>query len=217
MHIHKLGVKLHDDSLMKIFMVSLEGAARSWYERLPSEILCSLTNFHIVFHEHFKGQYPSLLLVQDYCMHVKGVIENLENMYGDDEFMDEDILEILYENPFQKKEIQNSCLDIQENYQQLIISSLTERDTSQNYDSTNYISFLQIDDNLQQTCQSLCDQEGSWDCQSDPSSYYSSSEILLQEEASHFQPENTILQQQFLRITNTYVADYIKNYDSGNF
>ena len=30
-HIHKLGVELHEDSLMKMFMVSLEGNARSWY------------------------------------------------------------------------------------------------------------------------------------------------------------------------------------------
>ena len=52
MHIHKLGVKLHADSLMKMFMATLEGHARSWYEGLPLESLFSLTDFHIVFHEH---------------------------------------------------------------------------------------------------------------------------------------------------------------------
>ena len=51
-HIHKLGVKLHEDYLMKIFMATLEGDARSWYEGLPLESLFSLTDFHIVFHEH---------------------------------------------------------------------------------------------------------------------------------------------------------------------
>ena len=35
-HIHKLGVELHENSLMKMFMVSLEGNARSWYEGFPS-------------------------------------------------------------------------------------------------------------------------------------------------------------------------------------
>ena len=30
MHIHKLGVELHQDSLMKMFMISLEGNAWSW-------------------------------------------------------------------------------------------------------------------------------------------------------------------------------------------
>ena len=51
-------------------------------------------------------------------MHVKGFIEILENMYGDDKFMDEDILETLHEKLFQEKEIQTSCYDIQENFQQ---------------------------------------------------------------------------------------------------
>ena len=62
MHIHKLGVKLHEDSLMKMFMTSLEGNARSWYEGLPTGSLYSLREFHTIFHEHFKDQYPSLLL-----------------------------------------------------------------------------------------------------------------------------------------------------------
>ena len=105
MHICKLGVELHDYSLMKMFMVSLEGNVRSWYDGLPSGSLCSLTDFHIVFHEHFKDQYPSLLLVQYCCMHVKGFIEDLENMYGNDEFMDEELLQILHDNPLQKNEI----------------------------------------------------------------------------------------------------------------
>ena len=35
MHVYKMGVVFHDDSLMKMFMVSLEGKERSWYERLP--------------------------------------------------------------------------------------------------------------------------------------------------------------------------------------
>ena len=85
---------------MKMFMATLEGDARSWYEGLPLESLFSLTNFHTVFHENCKNQYPSLLLVQDCCTHVKGFIDDLENMYSDDELVDEDISEILYENPF---------------------------------------------------------------------------------------------------------------------
>ena len=74
------------------------------------------------------------------------------------------------------------------------MSSLTESDISQNSDSTSYISFPEIDDNLQNSCQSLCDQERSWDYQSNPSSYYLTSDFLLQEGASHFQSENTLLQ-----------------------
>ena len=96
-HIYNLGIELHEDSLMKIFMVSLEGNARSWYEVLPTESIYSLRDFHLVFHEHFKDKYPSLLLIQDYFTHDKGFIENLKDQWGDDWYMDEDILEILHE------------------------------------------------------------------------------------------------------------------------
>ena len=73
-HISKLGVELHEDSLMKMFMVSLEGNGWSWYERLPSESLYSLKDFHTVFHEHLKDQYPSLPSIQDCCRHDKEFI-----------------------------------------------------------------------------------------------------------------------------------------------
>ena len=49
-------------------------------------------------------------------MHVKGFIEDLENMYNDDEFMDEEILDILHENSFHEKEIQNDYHDIHKNF-----------------------------------------------------------------------------------------------------
>ena len=51
MHIRKLGVRLHEDSLMKMFMASLEGNARFWYESLPDESLYSLKDFHEVFYK----------------------------------------------------------------------------------------------------------------------------------------------------------------------
>ena len=101
---------------MKMFMVSLEGNARSWYEGFTTDSLYSLRDFHILFREHFKDRYPSLLLVQDYCTHDKGFLENLKNMYGEEEFMDDELLEILHEYSF-KKEIQTSCHDSQENSQ----------------------------------------------------------------------------------------------------
>ena len=34
-------------------------------------ILYSLKDFHTVFHEHFRDQYPSLLLVQGCCIMLK--------------------------------------------------------------------------------------------------------------------------------------------------
>ena len=67
------------------------------------------------------------------------------------------------------------------------MSSLTEIDISENSDSTSYIYFLEANNSLQHYFQFLCDREGSWECQSYFSSYYSTSEIWLQEEAAHVQ------------------------------
>ena len=53
-------------------------------------------------------------------MHDKCFLENLKNMYGEEEFLDDEPLEILQE--FQKGR-QNNCHDIQENSQQLVMSS----------------------------------------------------------------------------------------------
>ena len=132
-------------------MASLEGKEWSWYERLPSKSLYSLADFHSIFYEHFKYQYPSLLLVRDCCMHVKSFIENLEILYGDDDFMDEDLLYILQEY-FAQRERQTNCPDIQENPQQLILSSLPEVDIRRNSDSTSHTFFPDIDENLQHSC-----------------------------------------------------------------
>ena len=82
MHIHKLGVKLHEYSLMKMFMTSLEGNARSWYEGLSAGSLYSLRDFHTVFHEHFKDQYPSFLLFLEV---MKDSINSLEVGYKQDD------------------------------------------------------------------------------------------------------------------------------------
>lgn len=47
-----------------------------------------------------------MALVEDYSEHYEVFIQNLENCYGDEEFMDEDILDSLYENPFHHQEEQ---------------------------------------------------------------------------------------------------------------
>ena len=73
------------------------------------------------------------------------------------------------------------------------MSSLPEIDISQNSDSTSYIYFSETNDSFQHSCQSLCGQEGSWECTSDCPSYHSTSEILLQEEDAPIQSEITLL------------------------
>lgn len=62
---------------MKMFMISLEEKARSWYEKLLPAILCSLKDFNIIFLEHFKESCPYLLLVQNFCDHFENFIQNL--------------------------------------------------------------------------------------------------------------------------------------------
>ena len=58
--------------------------------------------FHTVFHEHFKDQYPSLLSSQDCYTHDKEFIENVNDKCGDDQYMYEEVLEILHEYSTQK-------------------------------------------------------------------------------------------------------------------
>ena len=59
------------------------------------EVYHSFKYFHIVFHEHFKDQYPSLMSIQDCCTRDKEIIENMKDKYGDDQYVDEQPLEIL--------------------------------------------------------------------------------------------------------------------------
>jgi len=99
-----------------MFMASLEGKARSWYEILLPSCIYFLKDFHTMYFERYIESFPSLILVQNYCKHVDSFIENLENVYGDDEFMDDEIMEALYENPFQqhKESLEDTCQDAQE-------------------------------------------------------------------------------------------------------
>ena len=62
-HIRKLKVDFPEDFLMKIFMATLEGEARSWYESLPPACIYCLKDFHTMFFERYKESYPSLTLV----------------------------------------------------------------------------------------------------------------------------------------------------------
>ena len=95
------------------------------------------------------------------------------------------------------------------------MSSLTEMDISQNFDSTSYISFSEPDDSLQNYCRYLCVQEGSWECHSDCPSYHLASEILWQEEDAPVQLEITLMQQQSLESYNACVIDYTEDDNSG--
>jgi len=176
MHIRKLKVELHEDCLMKMFMATLEGKERSWYEKLPPTSIYSLKDFHIVFFEHFKESYPSLLLVQNCCDHFKNFIQNLENVYEDDVFMDDEIIEAFHENPFHYhgEKVEYNCHDIQQNFQQNIVPFLiVDNEIDQGLSILSHIPAPEIDEHVKQNCQILSDQ--------DLSSDHAYSEISFQE------------------------------------
>ena len=139
MHVHSLKVQFPEDCLMKMFMATLEGKAWSWYESLPNGSLYSLADFHVAFYEMYEECHPSLLLVKDCCKHCVSFIEYLENCYEDDEFMDEEILEALHDNPFHHQE-------------ERIASLLDENETQQEFIYENHVTSSEFDENLQQTC-----------------------------------------------------------------
>jgi len=101
-HVRRLKINFPEDCLMKMFMTTLEDKAQSWYESFPPASIYCLKDFHSILFEKYKESYPSLNLVQDCCKHAHSFIESLEKYYEDNNFMDEEIMEALYENPFQQ-------------------------------------------------------------------------------------------------------------------
>jgi len=98
-------------------MASMEEIVRKWYESLPFASLYSLKDFHSVFFQHYQNCKFSLSIMDSCCEISKNFIKFLENSYGDEECMEEDILESLYD--FSSR-------------QELTVSSLDETDWDQN-------------------------------------------------------------------------------------
>ena len=57
MHACRLEVQFHEDSLIKMFMATLEDNARSWYEGLQLGSFCSLKGFYSVFCGNYKENH----------------------------------------------------------------------------------------------------------------------------------------------------------------
>ena len=152
MHIRKLKVDFPEDCLMKIFLATLEGKAQSWYESLPPAYIYCLKDFYAMFIERYKDSYPSLNLVQDYCKHAYSFIESLEKFYEDDNFMDEEIMEALYENPFQQHEenLVDTHQDDQEILQQNQDQQAEDGYMAKNVERENDISDLPTEDSSMQ-------------------------------------------------------------------
>ena len=125
LHIHRLKIEFPEYFLMNMFMATLEEKGRSWYESLPSSGLYSLKDFHSVFFQHYQSSNSSLSMINSCCEISENFIEFLQNLYGDEECLndeiieslhdfssqqestvsslDEEILEPLHENPFHHK------------------------------------------------------------------------------------------------------------------
>ena len=152
MHIRKLKVDFPEDCLMKIFLATLEGKAQSWYESFPPACIYCLKDFHAMFIERYNDSYPSLNLVQDCCKHAYSFIESLEKYYEDDNFMDDELMEALYENPFHqhKENLENSHQDDQDILQKNQDHQAEDGHMAENDERENDISDLPTEDNTMQ-------------------------------------------------------------------
>ena len=133
---------------MKMFMAILEDEARSWYEIFPPASIYYLKDFHSIFFERYRESFPSLMLVQNCCEHISNFIGYLKNFYGHDDFMDDEIMEALYENPFQQYEenLEDTHQDAQETLQQNQDLGIMENDERE-----GFVSDLSIEeDNMQE-------------------------------------------------------------------
>ena len=90
-------------------------------------------------------------MVKGCCDHFENFIQELENAYGDEEFMDDELLDALNENPFHHHEnIMDSTLDASE--------------TEHNPNDDSYLTSCEIDDNLEQSSHSFNKQDIYEDC-----------------------------------------------------
>lgn len=102
--------------------------------------------------ERYKESYPSLILVQNYCRHAYSFIENIENVYEDDDFIDNEIMEALYENPFLQHKESDTYQDDQENLQ------VQDLKTIENYEREGLtFNLLIVEDSMQGNQVSILD------------------------------------------------------------
>ena len=150
MHIHRLGVKLHEDCLMKMFMETLEGEAQSWYEGLPSSSLFSLEDIYSVFCVNYKKSYPSLVLIENFCGNFNNLIQCMGIDINDEDLMYDEIEESLYELASHQEElVETSCIGTQDHSEQTLASSLLENETNLHHNVDSQVISHEINENSQ--------------------------------------------------------------------
>jgi len=135
MHICKPGVEFHEDCLMKMFMATLEGKARLWYEGLKPGNLYSLKDLNITLFKHFGESNPSPLVFEDCCEFCEHFIKYLKNVFGDEECMNDEIIEALYEYSTQ---------------QQIVAPPLVEGEADHKIFAESHFPSPELDEDIQQ-------------------------------------------------------------------
>lgn len=103
---------------MKMFMETLEGNTRSWYEELPTTSLCSLMDFYSTFCRNFKQNHPYIVLIEIFCGKLDDPFQLMIIYIYDQDLMTDEIEEALLELHFPQKEKEDVCyLDIRVEYQ----------------------------------------------------------------------------------------------------
>jgi hypothetical protein len=103
----------HEDVLMKMFMFSLEGDARKWYQSLPPANISSLEQFHAAFNMHCQKFYSSELIFhsccEEYKYYVQDIVDSYESYENDEDALGkESTLSLLF--PFVSDENRVYCI-----------------------------------------------------------------------------------------------------------
>ena len=110
----------------------------------------TLEDFHLSFYENYKESYPSLSLFENCCqVNFENCIQHMENYYGDEELMDEEIRQFC-EDYFQHQEgmLEGSCQDIQEKLYQTVTIPLAKNEIYQQLDVDIHVPFLEFNEDI---------------------------------------------------------------------
>jgi hypothetical protein len=177
-------------------------------------VIASTTLGKLQSANNFKESCPLLLLVENCCEYFENFIQNLEHVYEDDVFMDDEIIEALHDNPFQH-------LDIQESVQETKFYPPAKNEEINNPIVEFHIPSPELDENFPQACQISCNSEEDRDSQINISSCLSILEYLCQEGSSFLDSfdnhkhtsskENVGNQISYLEISNSQQSDVCKS------
>ena len=145
-HVWRLKVEWHEDCLMKMFMLTLEGKARGWYEWLRTGSLFSLRDLHMKFYDHYKENSPYLLLEGSCCNQSEGLIEYLAGIYEDlGNWQPEDLVAAIHEFHTQDNYHKNLDESIEEEINQGTEEIPQDIPAIMNNDSSSLIAEAQED------------------------------------------------------------------------